>query len=232
MQIYRLKTNLKFAIKLLRSNSQQRHTLRWLQSLKKDYLFSEPSPWITFDAILKIKESLRSDWRVFEYGSGGSTLFWLNYGLRTVSIEHDPDWYYLVKSRLGNHPLLDYRLVTPEPIQRVDTKDAPNAADPASYFSAQEDYRELRFHRYVAQIDEFADAYFDLVLVDGRARPSCIKHAVTKIKPGGILVLDNADRGYYTEQAKRYLEGFQVLRFWGAVPTLPMYTQTNIYWKQ
>ena len=40
---------------------------------------------------------------------------------------------------------------------------------------------------------------YDLVLVDGRGRVECAKAVVDQIKPGGVLMLDNAERGHYAE---------------------------------
>lgn len=40
---------------------------------------------------------------------------------------------------------------------------------------------------------------FDLVLVDGRDRVECCRASIPLIKPGGILMLDNAEREYYAE---------------------------------
>ncbi len=46
---------------------------------------------------------------------------------------------------------------------------------------------------YAAQIATFPDASFDLILVDGSARDACIAAAVSKVKPNGMIVVDNAD---------------------------------------
>lgn len=61
------------------------------------------------------------------------------------------------------------------------------------------EFKDLNFETYVKSIDKFPDNYFDLIIVDGRARPSCIKHAMNKVKTGGVLLIDNADRTYYLQ---------------------------------
>lgn len=50
---------------------------------------------------------------------------------------------------------------------------------------------------YYNVCDQFPDNFFDLVIVDGRNRKGCIAHSIPKLKPGGILMLDNAERRYY-----------------------------------
>jgi hypothetical protein len=161
---------------------------------------------------------------VFEYGSGGSTRFWLSQGAQCVSIEHDPAWFEVVRARLGGAKV-DYRLIEPEPATEV----GRSAADPEAYLSDDEHYRGMSFRKYAGAIDEFAAGHFDIVMVDGRARPSCLMHAADKVRPGGLLVLDNAEREYYTATAGAHLTRFQRLSFWGAQPTCHHYTRTDIY---
>ena len=36
-----------------------------------------------------------------------------------------------------------------------------------------------------------------MILVDGRARISCLKRAQSRVKPGGYIMLDDAERKYY-----------------------------------
>ena len=51
----------------------------------------------------------------------------------------------------------------------------------------------MSFQNYASAIDQFGAHSFDLVLVDGRSRPSCFKHAVPCVAPNGYIVLDNSD---------------------------------------
>jgi precorrin-6B methylase 2 len=46
---------------------------------------------------------------------------------------------------------------------------------------------------YAAAIDEFEDDSFDVVIVDGMYRPECLQRGASKVKPGGLLVLDDTD---------------------------------------
>ncbi len=170
------------------------------------------------------------DARVFEYGSGGSTLFWLSNGCSCVSVEHDPDWYGRIRELIPETFPLDYRLVPPEPAAA--TREKPDPADPDSYLSDDADFAGRSFRNYVSQIDSFPDGSFDIVLIDGRARPSCIKHSAGKVMVGGLLVLHNADRQYYTRNIHSYLDGYTAARFHGAVPSLTWFTVTDVYTRE
>jgi hypothetical protein len=214
----------KYAAKILRMPGQRKHLFRWLRSAGEGYLLEAPSPWMTFDAIEVLAASLRPGMRVFEYGSGGSTLFWAKMGADVVSIEHDPLWFGTVQKRLSGLRGVDYRLVEPEPGKLGD-----DPGDPGAYTSDDDRYKESNFRRYVMQIDQFPENTFDLVSIDGRARPSCIVHAAPKVKPGGLLVLDNAERAYYLARTRGSLAGFEERIYPGCLPATRHLSQTNIY---
>jgi hypothetical protein len=213
-------------LRLLRNSTQRRHVFRWLRSLQKDYLLKKGQPWLVFDAIDFLNSLTLEGNRVFEYGSGGSTLFWLNHGTKCVSVEHNPDWYKLMRHRLEGMDGIDYRLELPEP---AEDKEARDIANPNLYLSEDVRFRGYNFRNYVCQIDPFPDNFFDIVLIDGRARPSCILHSVTKVKVGGMLILDNSERDYYLSQTRGCLKGFVEKAFRGAVSTIAHWSATTIF---
>lgn len=52
-----------------------------------------PLPWITYPAIEFIHRRIKPEMSVFEYGSGGSTLWWAKRVSEVISVEHDRDWF-------------------------------------------------------------------------------------------------------------------------------------------
>jgi hypothetical protein len=183
-------------------------------------------PWLVYDAIDFLNALPLAGSRIFEYGSGGSTLYWLNRGAECVSVEHNPDWYKRMQHRLKSTDKIDYRLVLPEP---ADHGEAHDVSDPKQYLSDDVLFRGYDFRRYVCQIDSFPDDFFDIVSIDGRARPACIMHSVTKAKTGGILILDNAERTYYFEKTKGCLDNYEKKGFFGAGPVMEHMWKTDIY---
>lgn len=57
-----------------------------------------PQPWFTLSAVQWLGTRLRSTDRVFEYGSGGSTLWFGTRVAHVVSVEDDPDWARYVRT--------------------------------------------------------------------------------------------------------------------------------------
>ncbi len=70
---------------------------------------------------------------------------------------------------------------------------------------------------YADAIEEFADGSFDFVLVDGNICLSCVRKALAKLKPGGILILDNAERYI----PNHFLDGFSSVVQLRPEPKLP-----------
>lgn len=231
--MFKLRTyarNIKYIMEILTTQGQVKYVLRWIESLSDHYLLDKPSPWITFQALDFIDRWINSrrDLKVFEYGSGGSTLYWQKFSSLVVSIEHDEGWYHLVQEAIQGSKAHDYRLILPERRNEFMNSDC-DPADPDAYGTGDELLRKFSFYRYVTQIDAFDDHFFDVILIDGRSRPSCIKHSIKKIKPGGLLIVDNADTDYYEPGMDSYLGAFKKKVFWGVGPTSPAMWQTNIY---
>lgn len=57
-----------------------------------------PIPWYTYPAIEYLKQLDFSDKRIFEFGSGNSSLYWSGVAKEIVTVENDKEWY---DSRLG-----------------------------------------------------------------------------------------------------------------------------------
>ena len=115
-------------------------------------------PWWNRGAISYLDTQPRSGQLVFEWGSGGSTAWFVEKGTRVTSVEHNPEWVEKVKSRD-----LD------ADIRTIPGMTAGVVAEPyltTDLCGAQNRY----FDDYIAAIDEFPDGSLDIVLVDGMCR--------------------------------------------------------------
>lgn len=186
-------------------------------------------PWLTFTAIDFISGKTRPTDRVFEYGGGGSTLFFLSRVAEVVTVEHDPHWFQMLQQEIkSRYPGWGGHLVMPE--SPVDTGNL-DISNPGHYKSNDPAFPDATFRSYSSFIANFSNEYFDLVLIDGRARTSCIAHALSKVKRGGYLALDNAERQYYLKYNSQALkDGFRlVLDDTGPVPYSPYFSKTSIW---
>lgn len=62
--------------------------------------WGNPIPWYTYPAIEFLNSLNFSNKSVFEYGGGNSTLWWAKKVLNIVSVEHDPEWFAKIESKL------------------------------------------------------------------------------------------------------------------------------------
>jgi hypothetical protein len=91
-----------------------------------DGVFSNPLPWLTFQAVDFLEENVKSDFNIFEWGSGGSTLWFQKKGCSIHAYEHDEQWLQFVSSKItGNNkvflkPLGDEYLNPPEEFKNYD----------------------------------------------------------------------------------------------------------------
>jgi hypothetical protein len=166
----------------------QKYRLDYLISLIKPAKMDAPLPWVNYAAIDFIVKKLPLISNVFEYGSGQSTLFWLDHGKRVVSIEHAPEFYKQLSLNISQMNNIDYRLIEPE----IDETGNPFNPEQQKYFQSS-DYKGYSFKNYVESISTFPDESFDVVIIGGRSRPACISQAINKIVYGGLLILDNSD---------------------------------------
>lgn len=145
-------------------------TLHYMASrvMEKWYRHMHPDePWLTPEAVRFLDAWLKPGDMALEFGSGRSTL-WFAARLNTlVSVEHDPAWYERVSASIQESDLKNV-IFLKKSIE----------GHPAEY----------------AQVPtQFEDNSLDFVLVDGRLRDECANACLTKLKPGALMVLDNAD---------------------------------------
>ena len=204
---------------LLQRRAPRSRTATWLASLfaihDVEGLRRLDVPWWTFDSADQVATWLREHpgARVFEWGSGASTL-WLAARAGSVhSVEHHAGWAAQLSPRLPENVTL--RVV--EPVVSA-TPSVP---------SAKTGHAGLEFADYVAAIDDVAGS-FDVIVIDGRAREACLARAVERLSPEGIIVFDNVDRRRYVEAIDAVGDRLVVTMTRGLTPALPYPTRTAL----
>ena len=156
-------------------------------------------PWLSPAAILLLDNWLKKTDRALEWGSGRSTRWFARRVSHLVSVEDSPEWYATVRESLSKEDLLksvDYRLIG------------------CGEFNEQS---EPETHPYADAIGTFPDQHFDFIMVDGNIRLPCMRQALAKLKPGGLLALDNANRYF----PNHFLGGFSTVDQPRAEPRSP-----------
>lgn len=200
-----------------RDRSRLAHWLRSLPAIHDlDAMARLDVPWWTYGAVDEVESFLskRPGARVFEYGSGASTL-WLRRRAGFVrSVEHHAGWHERLERRLASEPGAPVELLLVEP-------DEGGAAP--LYVSDKGGEIGQVFETYARAIER-TDDFYDLIVIDGRARAACLHHTVSRLAPGGMIVFDNAARARYRKAIEGC--GLRVQRHRGLAPALPYFDET------
>lgn len=128
-------------------------------------------PWLTPEAIRLLSTLLRPGDRGVELGSGRSTVWLAGRVAHLTSVEHDAQWHADVSGRLRDAGLanVDYVLAPWDP-------DEPGERC-----------------EYVGTLRRLAPSSLDFALVDGAHRDHATRLAMPRLKPGGLLIIDNVN---------------------------------------
>lgn len=192
--------------------SAVRYYIPWRASLQPGRSpLADRVPWVVYSASKVIGPLAKAGTKVFEYGMGGSTLFFLDAGCMVVSVDHDYQWSEKLQGAVGQSARWTSRFVAPK-------LDDDKAADLACK-SEWPGFEHADFAEYVNSIRDYPEEFFDIVLVDGRARPSALKTAAPRVRRGGVLILDNAERSHYQETIRDLQKsGWRTARYFGPGP--------------
>lgn len=142
--------------------------------IEKIYRFLHPNlPWLSPKANRMLKELLLPGFHGLEFGSGQSTIWFANHLETLTSYEHNPEWYQKVTGWLKENNLINVNYLL---------KPREHDKEPEGIGSD-----------YINSISNLPNRWFDFVLVDGVYRAECANRVLPKLKPGGILVIDNAN---------------------------------------
>jgi predicted O-methyltransferase YrrM len=182
---------------------------------------------LVLSAVRYLERLVNAQTRVFEYGAGGSTLFFARRVQAIFAVEHDRKWAEKVSTALHARGYANGRVLIAEAVPRSRQGEA-DPSDPRSYATSDDSLRHCSFQAYASSIDQFPDRSFDLIVIDGRARPSCFMHAIPKLASAGYVVWDNSERAVYEPTLRRVAGEFHRLDFFGPVPGNHEFSQTTV----
>ena len=87
------------------------HVTGWWESARRGYPCNaqgEPVPWMNYAVTALLEERLKSTFRLFEFGSGYSTMFYARKVRSVTSVEHDEAWHAFVSRRVPENVELVY----------------------------------------------------------------------------------------------------------------------------
>lgn len=180
------------------------------------------APWLTREANRFLARWLRPEHVGLEWGAGRSTIWLAQRVNRLVSIEHDPTWHARVVALLQSRDIrnVDLHLV---PLEQLSSDQSP---------------------RYVQLDDAHRFQTFDFILVDGMHRDLCARAALGRLRPNGLLIVDNAERYFpcdtsspgarrarWTDRSPVWREVAEELSAWRRLWTCDGVSDTALFFK-
>lgn len=142
--------------------------------IEKAYRRSHPQvPWLAPAAIEFLDGYLKPGDKMLEFGSGRSTLWFARRVHHITSVEHNPEWYAKIESRITEQGITNITYLL-HPRQEKSVAAAES--------------------NYVKTTRSLSPSSLDIILVDGIYRAQCVLQSLPLLKNGGILVIDNVNR--------------------------------------
>ena len=120
-------------------------------------------PWLSFGAIIALEQIVNKNFKVLEFGSGGSTIFWAKNCQCVKSFESNQNWFNNVKEKTKGFNNVEIILVNEDQMLKAILKEPNNHYDLVLIDSDPHNTRRILLANAV----------------------------LTKIKKGGFLIVDN-----------------------------------------
>ena len=90
----------------------------------------------------------------------------------------------------------------------------------------------VQYNDYATKLLDFQKGYFDVIVIDGRARVYSTWVAIQHLGPNGMIIFDNSDRNSYLLAYQLLHEaGYARIDYWGCGPINPYEWCTSIFTK-
>jgi len=160
-----------------------------------------PIPWFSYSSIAFLTDRLNADLKVFEYGSGNSTL-WLSKRVeKVVSVEHETGWFEMIKEKLGRQKNVEYL------------------------------FRDLENGDYVAEISKYENEFDVVIIDGRQRAACALGavHALTEA--GVIIWDNAEREQYQEGQQQLMAQGFRRLDFHGLGPINSYASSTTVFYR-
>ncbi len=165
-------------------------------------------PWYMPKAHRFLENKLTGIHRVFEYGSGDSSIWFAERVKEYIAVEHDQKWHTKVTAKLKDGNLTNARIHL---IPADSNSENFNWQKDWPYFNILKHRPDgFEYRPYMAAIDKYPDNYFDCIIIDGRARVACLLHARSKLSENGLIIFDDSARYYYQEAFTLMADWYQI----------------------
>ena len=181
-------------------------------------------PWLTYPAIEFLKTVITPNSKIYEYGSGQGSLWYMNKTNFYRGAEHDEIFFNEFQFYHARDNIKLFTRNNDEPQDSNLWQDfvvsMPNIpTGPYVEWNISSGVENRGFQAYASSICATPGELYDVVIIDGVARHLCAICASWALDQRGFIVLDNSDRWQYNDILIFLNErGFGRIDFWGPGP--------------
>lgn len=130
-------------------------------------------PWWPSEAVSICEKLLRTSDIILEFGSGRSTAWLALRSAKVISIESNEEWYNIVKEKIAHSNIINKVELIYAPVKENEPMDD---------------------QPYLAPIKTLQKESIDVIIIDGKFRAHASELSLPLLRPGGILIIDDAHR--------------------------------------
>jgi len=152
-----------------------------------------PIPWFCYPAISFLETKIKENQKIFEFGCGMSTLYFINKNLKVFSLETNELWYSIMKPlqiRFCKKFLSDSLFYN-----AVNTDIDQKQKNESRIFFIENPFDNDQYEKFIKNLN----LKFDIILIDSLKRFKCAVNAVDHINEDGIIILDDSERKNYSK---------------------------------
>lgn len=129
-------------------------------------------PWWSYNAIFHVDKIVKGK-KIFEYGTGGSTIRYSKLAKSIVSVEDDLKWFEMMNKKLAEQKITNVNLL---------------------YVAF--DFRSPKNFGSSEYLNAVNNGDFDIIIIDGQdhtfqERITCFRHVEPMMKPGQYIIMDD-----------------------------------------
>ena len=158
-------------------------------------------PWYTYSSIKFIKNRIDGKFKVFEYGSGNSTIWYSRRVKKVVSVEHDKAWFCSVKNKLPKELNINYV------------------------------FKDLDSKEYERYILNFQKEFDIIILDGRNRVNCCMNCLDALKEDGIVIWDNSDRTKYSDGFDFLTSNGFRRIDFWGMGPIVPFATCTSLFYR-
>jgi hypothetical protein len=181
-------------------------------------------PWYTPKAIRFLKKKIENINRIFEFGTGNSSIWFAKRVKEYTGVEHDPSWHTEVTKSLKEENLINTNILF---VPADENSSSFDWEKNWKYFKVLKHFPDHpEFRHYMATIDQYHDNHFECIVIDGKERIGCLLHALPKLSENGIIIFDDSSMDEFQEvfslmnewHSKIYTFGLEQTTFFSRYP--------------